>query len=74
MPDKDTLTLSLRLHDPAEEKDAGLSTAWAMIPVAREDLKLPAEDFVAKYITPNMSKLELKPLGRRRVNPLQKQS
>lgn len=61
MSDTDTLTFTLRLHDPAEKKDASKSTSWVVVKVAREDLKLSKDAFVAKYVTPNLG--ELKQLG-----------
>lgn len=51
MPD-DTLTLTLRLHDPLEKKDPEKSTAWAVVPVVRADLALPLDEFFAKYVRP----------------------
>ena len=58
MPDKDTLTLTLRLHDEAEKKNAALATSWVVVKVDRADLKLSPEEFAAKYITPKLAELE----------------
>lgn len=65
MPDneKDTLTLTIRLHDPKEKKDATKSTRWATAEVPREDLKLSDAEFSAKYITPALAKLERETLN-----------
>jgi len=51
MPD-DVLTFTLRIHDPAEKKDAAKSTAWSTVPVFRSDLSLPLDEFIAKYVKP----------------------
>jgi len=64
MPDgKDTLTLSIRLHDPKEKKDATKSTRWAVVEVPREDLKLSDSDFFSKHVAPALSKLERETLN-----------
>lgn len=53
MPDpNDTLTLTVRLHDPKEKQDAGKSTAWAVVQVRREDLQMSASDFSIRYLFP----------------------
>ena len=61
MPDptqgNDTLTLTIRLHDPKEKKLLSKSTAWAVVNVTREDLKLPREQFFAKYVTPAIEQI-----------------
>lgn len=54
----DTLTLTIRLHDPKEKQDAKRAADWIVFDVGREDLKLSPEDFAAKYITPHIGKLE----------------
>ena len=56
MPD-DSLTLTIRLHDPKEKQNVTLSATWATVKVPRADLELPQAEFVAKYITPNLSQL-----------------
>ncbi|HEY1800088.1 MAG TPA: hypothetical protein VGG46_04060 [Terriglobales bacterium] len=58
MPDKDTLTLTIRIHDPKEKKDAKLAASWVVVEVSREDLKLAPEQFAAKYVTPKLAELE----------------
>lgn len=46
----DTLTVSVRIHDPQERKNAEKSTRWVILEVPREDLQLSDEDFLAKWI------------------------
>jgi len=55
MPDKDTLTLTIRIHDPAEKKDAKKSSAWAVIDVPREDFKIASAAFIKKHIAPHLA-------------------
>ena len=59
MPE-DTLTLTVRLHDPKEKNDAALSACWATVKIPRGDLELSAEDFAKKYIVPLVDQLENK--------------
>jgi len=54
----DTLTLTIRLHDPLEKKDHEQSASWAVIEVAREDLTLSPDTFMARYIAPHLTKLK----------------
>lgn len=67
MPDKsnskDILTLTLRLHDPKEKKDAAKSTRWAVVEVPREDLKLEEGVFLEKHVIPAFRKLERETLN-----------
>jgi len=58
MPAADTLTLSLRLHDPLEKKNARLSASWVVLQVPRADLDLAPEDFAAKHLVPRVKELE----------------
>jgi len=58
MPDKDTLTLTLRLHDPVEKKNAMLSASWVVINVPREDLQMQPVDFAAKHLLAAVAELE----------------
>ena len=55
----DKITLTLRIHDAAEKKDAKKSAAWATISVAREDLKMAKGDFIQKYVVPALDDLKL---------------
>lgn len=55
----DTLTFTVRLHDPAEKKDAAKSTSWAVVEIPRDDLALSKAEFFAKYVSPAMDKLIL---------------
>lgn len=57
--EKDTLTLTLRIHDPKEKRDAAKSTSWLVLAVERGDLRMPKMDFIAKYILPNLDELKL---------------
>lgn len=56
MPD-DSLTLTLRLHDPKEKTDPKKSAQWSTRKVSREDLKLPQAEFIAKYLAPMLGEL-----------------
>jgi hypothetical protein len=58
MPE-DTLTFTLRLHDPAEKNDAEKSTNWAVVQIPRADLKLSQAEFIDKYVVPNLATLKL---------------
>jgi len=55
---KDVLTLTLRLHDPDEKRDATKSTSWVVLNLPRADLAMKQDDFLAKYITPNLAQLK----------------
>lgn len=57
-PMSDTLTLTIRLHDPKEKKDPELSASWAVIEVPREDLEIGLADFLEKHVTPHLLKLK----------------
>ncbi len=54
----DEFTLTLRLHDPLEKKDPAQSACWAVIQVPREDVNLPAAEFIAKHIAPHLTHLK----------------
>lgn len=54
----DTLTFTLRIHDPAEKQDATKSTSWVVLEIPRADLAMVAADFVAKYITPALAQMK----------------
>lgn len=54
---QDTLTFTLRLHDPAEKKDVAKSTSWAVVEVPREDLKMSLVEFGEKYLAPMLKQL-----------------
>ncbi len=54
----DTLTLTVRLHDPKEKKNANLAACWVVIEVPREDLALSPPEFAAKHLLPAVSQLE----------------
>lgn len=58
MPDQDTLTLTVRLHDPKEKQNHKLSASWVVIKVPREDLAMSAPEFAAKHLLPAVEKLE----------------
>ena len=51
------LTFTLRLHDPDEKRDASKSSSWVTVNVSREDLTMKKEDFLAKYVAPNLAQL-----------------
>ena len=55
---EDTLTLTLRLHDPKEKLDAEKSASWAIVQVARGDLASGEDEFIARYITPALRQLK----------------
>lgn len=52
---QDTLTFSIRIHDPKEKKVADKSTDWASVEVPREDLTLPRAEFIAKWVEPTLA-------------------
>lgn len=56
--DQDTLTLTLRLHDPKEKKDAKLAASWVVLQVPRADLALAPEEFAAKHLIDAVRSLE----------------
>lgn len=58
MPDKDTLTLTLRIHDPAEKKDAKKSTVWIVAEVSRDAIGMTQADFIEHYIRPALPQFE----------------
>jgi hypothetical protein len=60
MEEKDTLTLTVRLHDPKEKQDAKKSAVWHVVKVPRADLQLPEADFAANHLLPAVSVI-LKP-------------
>lgn len=53
----DRITLTLRIHDAAEKKDASKACSWATIEITRADLTLPKAEFLAKYIEPALAQL-----------------
>ncbi len=54
---QDDLVLTIRVHDPIEKKDASKAACWTLVKVPRADANLPAAEFIAKYIHPELSKL-----------------
>jgi hypothetical protein len=52
----DELTLTIRVHDPKEKRDASMSACWATVRIPRVDLQgaaaLSVADFTAKYVVP----------------------
>lgn len=54
----DTLTLTLRLHDPKEKKNAKLAASWVIVQVPRADLTLSPPEFAAKHLIPAVEQLE----------------
>lgn len=56
--ENDTLTLTVRLHDPKEKVNHKLSASWVVIPVPRADLAMSAPEFAAKHLLPAVEKLE----------------
>lgn len=57
-PPPNYLTLTLRLHDPREKKNAKLAASWYVVKVPREDLTLPPPEFAAKYLITAVEQLE----------------
>jgi len=55
---EDTLTLTLRLHDPKEKQNPQLAASWVVIKVPREDLQLAPVDFAAKHLLDAVAQLE----------------
>lgn len=58
MPDLDNLTLTIRLHDPKEKKDAGKSAIWITASVPRSNLTLSDQEFIARHIQPAVAKFK----------------
>lgn len=62
----DELTLTIRVHDPKEKKDATYSACWQTVKVPREDAQsgnLTADTFAINHIIPalkNLKNLKLK--------------
>jgi hypothetical protein len=56
--ENDTLTLTVRLHDPKEKVNPALSASWVVIPVPRADLAMSPPEFAAKHLLPAVEKLE----------------
>lgn len=58
----DELTLTIRVHDPKEKRDASMSACWVVVKVDRTDAQggaaLSEEAFVAKYVNPALSRLK----------------
>jgi hypothetical protein len=56
---QDDLTLTIRVHDPLEKKDAAKSASWAVVKIPRADVggTLSGFDFLAKHVQPALSKL-----------------
>lgn len=48
----DTLTLTIRLHDPKEKSDSRKSAIWATIKLPRTDLDLPMDDLIERHVLP----------------------
>lgn len=57
MPD-DSLTLTIRVHDPQEKLDATMSACWVVVKVDRADVQMQVADFVAKYVSANLQSLK----------------
>lgn len=57
-PAPDHLTLTVRLHDPKEKKNAKLSASWHVISIPREDLALTPPEFALKYLIGAVEQLE----------------
>ena len=55
---EDTLTLTIRLHDPKEKNDPKKSAQWATVKVFRGDLQLSKSQFIAKYVEPALANLK----------------
>jgi hypothetical protein len=50
-PGPDTLTLTVRLHDPKERLDPKKAAVWHTVKIPRADLDLSEADFLAKHLT-----------------------
>jgi hypothetical protein len=58
MPDLEILTLTVRLYDPKEKKNAKLAASWVVIKVPRADLQMSPPEFAAKHLLPAVPQLE----------------
>ena len=54
----DSLTLTIRLHDPKEKKDPKKAAQWVTVKVYRGDLSLPKQEFIQKYIAPKLAEIK----------------
>jgi hypothetical protein len=54
---KDTLTLTIRLHDPLEKQDAAKATSWVVIEVDRESLAMSVDELLERYFRPALPQL-----------------
>jgi hypothetical protein len=53
----DSLTLTVRLHDPAEKTHAHKSTQWAVLEIPRADLQLTRGEFFEKHVNPALDQM-----------------
>jgi hypothetical protein len=58
----DNLQLGIRVYDPKEKKDATMAASHFTVDFPRSDATLKVDDFIAKYIRPNLAKLKNLPL------------
>jgi hypothetical protein len=63
----DELTLTIRVHDPKEKRDASMSACWATVRIPRVDVQgaaaLSVADFTAKYVVPALEGIKNLGLG-----------
>ena len=55
---EDTLTLSIRVHDPKEKQDATMSACWAVVKVPRADISIPLDQFIEKHVKPALAQIK----------------
>lgn len=53
----DDFEFSMRVFDPKEKTDADKSVQFVKVAVKRGDAKLKPDDFIEKYVKPNLAKL-----------------
>ena len=54
----DRITLTIRVHDAAEKKDANKSSRWVTMIISREDIELSQADFMERYIKPALPQFD----------------
>lgn len=55
---QDTLTFTLRLHDPKEKQDAKKSTIWVVAEIPRANLTMDEALFIQMYVVPALRQMK----------------
>lgn len=59
----DELTLTIRVHDPKEKKDATKSACWETVKIDRAAISLSADVFCQQFVVPALKKIKNLKLG-----------